>query len=375
MRRVARRVAVPGALTRTSSVRTAPRARDTAARALRAMRAVKVVTAPAAALARPLPIATLRPPVRMPRRRAALALTISRASMVQAAEQAPASLRPRLDIRAGRSEGRSATERVSRTEPASAWSVAVAPRESRSAPRAARVRRTLTPPVPALVDPPPSLTGRRPRPRAVHLEAHRPAEAGVAGGVGLAGAHRVGAAADLAEARAERAGGLALRHHALRGRAARHPAREQVHRHGAVVTGARAGAAVHDGSRARHRRDARNGRGDVDGPRVDGWAAVDVALRVERPHLERVASLGQIAERVGRRARVEVAAVEPALELRAGPWRAELETRVPRPGESRRSSLDLRVRRVRVRVALRGPDREAPAEQRAGVVLVAVAHA
>src|ERR687898_861461 len=163
MRRVARRVAVPGALTRTSSVRTAPRARDTAARALRAMRAVKVVTAPAAALARPLPIATLRPPVRMPRRRAALALTISRASMVQAAEQAPASLRPRLDIRAGRSEGRSATERVSRTEPASAWSVAVAPRESRSAPRAARVRRTLTPPVPALVHPPPSLTGRRPR--------------------------------------------------------------------------------------------------------------------------------------------------------------------------------------------------------------------
>ena len=56
----------------------------------------------------------------MPMRRAPPELTISRASMVQAVEQTPASFRPRLAMRAGRSEGRSATERESRTEPASA---------------------------------------------------------------------------------------------------------------------------------------------------------------------------------------------------------------------------------------------------------------
>ena len=176
----------------------------------------------------------------------------------------PASLRPRLAIRDGLSAGRSATARASETEPATACSVAVAPRLRRSAARAARrephahaagagrLRAAAEPHASArrrpsraaaraeamsavvrLQSPSQPVSARR-RPgggvgerllRRDHREvgrpgAHGPAawkliaplEAGVAGGVRLARAHRVGAAARPApKLGAERAGGVALR--------------------------------------------------------------------------------------------------------------------------------------------------------------------
>ena len=83
---MARRLAVPAPCTVTSSVTAAARARESFVRAERATRTVKLVVRPAAAATRPVPIATLPPRVRMPRRRAVAALTISRADIVQAAE-------------------------------------------------------------------------------------------------------------------------------------------------------------------------------------------------------------------------------------------------------------------------------------------------
>src|SRR5215212_7191238 len=113
-----------------------------------ATRTVNVRAAEPVAAA-PAPIATLRPPERMPRRRAPDALTISRAAMLHCVEQAPASLTPRLAIRAGLSFGRSAIERDSDTEPATAANVAFAPRLRPRARRTFRLSATFTPPEPA----------------------------------------------------------------------------------------------------------------------------------------------------------------------------------------------------------------------------------
>src|SRR6185436_18639069 len=99
-----------------------------------------------------------------------------------------------------------------------------------------------------------------------------------------------------------------------------------------------------------------------------------VAVLVVGAHLEGVVALGQVAELRRRGAGREVAAVEPALELRVGPRRPEGEARAPRSDERGRRLLDLRLGGVDVRVALGRADDQAPAEQRAGVVLVPVAH-
>src|SRR5918995_6005142 len=163
MRRVARRETVSAPFTTTSSVRPAERARDSAVRAERARRTTKLVVRPAAAFTRPLPIATLRPLVRMPSRRAVAALTNRRADIAHAVEHSPASFRPRLAIRAGVSDGRRVTVFDSATVPAIARSVAVAPSLRRSAPRAARVSLTPTAPAPERFEPPPSRTLRPPR--------------------------------------------------------------------------------------------------------------------------------------------------------------------------------------------------------------------
>ena len=119
----------------------------------------------------------------------------------------------------------------------------------------------------------------------------------------------------------------------------------------------------------------RRRRGRVDRPRVDRRRAVHVALRVERPDLEGVRPLGEVAELLRRGARTEVAAVEAALELGPGLRRGELEAGAVGARERRRRHLDLGVGRVHVGVALGGANRQRPAEQRAGVVLEAVAHA
>src|SRR5215207_955495 len=163
MRRVARREAVPAPFTTTSSVRSAERTRDSAVRAERVRRTTKLVVRPAAAFTRPLPIATLRPLVRIPSRRAVVALTIRRADIVHAVEHSPASFRPRLAIRDGLSDGRRVIAFESAAVPAAAWSVAVAPSLRRSARRAARLSLTPTAPAPERFEPPPSRTVRPPR--------------------------------------------------------------------------------------------------------------------------------------------------------------------------------------------------------------------
>ena len=78
----------------TSSVRSAALARDSARRALAATRTTKVWPADPAASTRPLPMATLRPPERMPSRRAVEALTMSRADIVHCVEQIAGELQP-----------------------------------------------------------------------------------------------------------------------------------------------------------------------------------------------------------------------------------------------------------------------------------------
>src|SRR5918994_6643053 len=120
MRRVARRDGVPAPFTTTSSVRSAERACESAVRAERARRTTKLVVRPAAAFTRPLPIATLRPLVRIPSRRAVAALTIRRADIVHAVEHSPANFTPRLAIRAGFSDLRRGIAFDSATVPATA---------------------------------------------------------------------------------------------------------------------------------------------------------------------------------------------------------------------------------------------------------------
>src|SRR5918995_70967 len=95
----------------------------------------------------------------------------------QAAEQTPASLRPRLARRDGLSSRRRTIERASDTEPDATRSVAVAPRLRRSAVRAERVSLVPTLPTPAALEPAPSRTARRGRPSraAVRAEAMRDA--------------------------------------------------------------------------------------------------------------------------------------------------------------------------------------------------------
>ncbi len=148
-----------------------------------------------------------------------------------------------------------------------------------------------------------------------------------------------------------------------------------VHPHARVVARGRARRPLHQRGRPAGRADVRPGRRHVDGPGVDRRAAVDVPVLVVRAHLEGVVTLREVAELLGRRAGCEIAAVEAALELGVRPRRAELEPRVAGAHERRRGRLDLRLRRVHVRIALGRADHHAPAEQRAGVVLVAVAHA
>src|SRR3954465_4685542 len=105
-------------VTVTCSVRSAALARDSPRRMLRAIRIVNVLAVEADAWALALPIATLRPPERIPSRRAPEPPTIRRPGDGQAGEENPASLRPRLAIRAELSSGRSAIARASETEPA-----------------------------------------------------------------------------------------------------------------------------------------------------------------------------------------------------------------------------------------------------------------
>ena len=258
---------MPAPCTLISSVTLAPRARETFARAERDRRTLIVFVWPAAAAVVPAPIATLRLPSLS--RRAVAALTSSRALMVQAEEHLPASFSPRRAMRDGASDGRRLTALESETLPATAWTVAVAPRLRRSAARAARVSFTPTPPAPERLVPEPSRTLRRGRPsRAAVFEettsavllrqspsqllsaASRPAEASasessvettaksgggspaaakvtgalepiVAGGVLLVCAHGVGAGGHPGEVRAEGARLGARDHHRLHGCAAR----------------------------------------------------------------------------------------------------------------------------------------------------------
>ena len=121
---------------------------------------MKLVVRLAAEWTRPLPIATAPPLVRMPSRRAVVALTIRRADIVQAEEHSPASLRPRLASREGFSDGRREIAFDSETDPATAWSVAGTPSSlRRSAVRAARVSFSARRRRPG----PPSRTARLPR--------------------------------------------------------------------------------------------------------------------------------------------------------------------------------------------------------------------
>src|SRR6185312_9439463 len=163
MRRVALRDVPPAPVTVTWSVRAAPFERERARRTLRETRTVKVRAVEPATLAVPVPSATLRPPERMPSRRAPEPLTIRRALMVQAVEQTPATRRPRRATPAGLSSGRRAIARASETDPAAVTNVAFAPWLRPSARRTFRDMPTFTAPAPPDLRLPPRRTGRLPR--------------------------------------------------------------------------------------------------------------------------------------------------------------------------------------------------------------------
>jgi hypothetical protein len=110
----------------------------------------------------PLATFTLRPPERIPSRRAVVALATRRALIVHCAEQMPASFSPRLASRDPLSTGRRAIARLSETAPEAVANVAFAPLLRLSARRTLRDMRTLTPPAPAAFFPEPRRTGRLP---------------------------------------------------------------------------------------------------------------------------------------------------------------------------------------------------------------------
>ena len=97
----------------------------------------------------------------------------------------------------------------------------------------------------------------------------------------------------------------------------------------------------------------REGRGRAWGRRVDRPGEgrrrrIRVARHVGRPHVERVAAIGQADVAVGARARVPGATVAPALERRPRLTRRELEVSVVEGGRVGRRHVDGRLRRGRV---------------------------